>query len=1006
MPAGTIVTRLSSGCCRTAFFVTVLLAGSYANAQEYRAFWVDGWGAGFLNQTQVTNLLGEVGNASSLGTIRSANCNAVIVQVRRRFDTCYPSGIGEPYMSGLSPSNFNALQAMIDAAHDTTGGKKRIEVHCWMVAFATNGGTVWSAHNDKTDADNYWATEDSSGNWTDDYAFDPGHPKCLEYITNAAMDVVNRFDIDGIHWDYIRFTANNQGYNPTSIARYNTRYGLTGTPASTTEQFKQWRRDQVSALVRRVYAKIQTAKPNVKHSGAFVTWNPSPTSSTRAAFMATRPYYDVYSDWDSWLQEGIVDIAVPMTYYNWASLPTDYTRWMNFEKDRHGNRFMVIGPGTYLNSLSNAILELQMTRNASTAGNYAQGFSGYCYRVPYSSGTWAGFSPTLVSDVTPTWADVPTMSWKTAPTKGHISGTVTYYFGGEWADGATVTISGPETRTMYVDGTGFYAFIDVTPGTYTITASKAGYTDVSATATVSIGQVTGNMYVRDLQLGGTSAPAISNVSATNITASAAVVNWATDQPATSQVEYGTTTSYGTTTTLDSTLVTSHTATLSGLSASTLYHFRVISTSENGTTTSGDYTFSTNGPPTISDAQVTSITTNGATITWTTTAPATSQVAYGTTSSYGSLSTLNSANVTSHAVALTGLTANTTYHCQALSSNTYGSVQSSDLTFTTLDPASEIVIDNLDTGCTKTGSWSTGSSSVVPKIGTNYLYKAGTGSTDESSITATVRWTPEIPGWGTYDVYVYYQMGTNRTTGAYYKVVYADGQLTSVQNQYSTTANQGGWFLVGENLRFTPGTAGYVELGNNAPDALYVSADAAKFVYKGSDPTEPSTPVVTDDGAYTASWTSLHATWSASDSESGVAGYEYRVVDSGGTVVRDWTEAGTATDFTATGLSLMIGDSYIINVRATNGAGVVSAVGSSDGIRVFTFDADGSGKIDDTDTTAFLACLSGPGTPYPAAQSLDCGRFDTERDGDVDVEDYGIFQLCLTGDQPADPTCLK
>lgn len=50
----------------------------------------------------------------------------VIVQVRRRADVCYPSGMGEPYMSGLTPSNFNALLAMIDAAHDTTGGKKHL----------------------------------------------------------------------------------------------------------------------------------------------------------------------------------------------------------------------------------------------------------------------------------------------------------------------------------------------------------------------------------------------------------------------------------------------------------------------------------------------------------------------------------------------------------------------------------------------------------------------------------------------------------------------------------------------------------------------------------------------------------------------------------------------------------------------------------------------------------------------------------------------------------------
>jgi len=149
-------------------------------------------------------------------------------------------------------------------------------------------------------------------------------------------------------------------------------------------------------VVRQVYARIQKSKPGVKQSGAFVTWNPSPTNSTRAGFQGTRPYYDVYSDWDSWMQEGIVDMAVPMTYYDWGgTYQADYTRWMNFEKDRHGNRQMIIGPGIYLNSLTNAIREFLMTRDPSPAGNHAHGFSGYSYRVPYLNGTWSGFSPSL-----------------------------------------------------------------------------------------------------------------------------------------------------------------------------------------------------------------------------------------------------------------------------------------------------------------------------------------------------------------------------------------------------------------------------------------------------------------------------------------------------------------------------------------------------------------------------------------------------------------------------------
>src|SRR5512139_1578211 len=106
------------------------MLGHTAVVEEFRAFWVDAWNSpSILNAAEVRTLLGTPGDANDGGRIRSANCNAVIVQVRRRADVCYPSAMGEPYMSGLSPSNFNALQAMIAAAHDTTGGKKRIEVH-------------------------------------------------------------------------------------------------------------------------------------------------------------------------------------------------------------------------------------------------------------------------------------------------------------------------------------------------------------------------------------------------------------------------------------------------------------------------------------------------------------------------------------------------------------------------------------------------------------------------------------------------------------------------------------------------------------------------------------------------------------------------------------------------------------------------------------------------------------------------------------------------------------
>ncbi len=86
---------------------------------------------------------------------------------------------------------------------------------------------------------------------------------------------------------------------------------------------------------------------------------------------------------------------------------------------------------------------------------------------------------------------------------------------------------------------------------------------------------------------------ISNVTVGNVTSNSAAVAWNTNQPANSQVDYGTTTSYGQSTTLDSTLVTTHAQTISGLQPNTTYHFRARSRNSSGTLAlSGDFTFTT------------------------------------------------------------------------------------------------------------------------------------------------------------------------------------------------------------------------------------------------------------------------------------------------------------------------------------------------------------------------------------------------------------------------------
>lgn len=197
---------------------------------------------------------------------------------------------------------------------------------------------------------------------------------------------------------------------------------------------------------------------------------------------------------------------------------------------------------------------------------------------------------------------------------------------------------------------------------------------------------------------GSVAPVLSNIASTT-TDTGATITWTSDQAGTAQVFYGPTTGYGAMSTLDNTAsTTNHTSFLGGLTANTLYHFVVVTGNASGTVaTSSDMTFmttnttaSTTTPVASSTAPVLSMITatptqNGATLTWTTDQNANSQVMYGLTSGYGNTTTLDTNNVMSHSVMLTGLAANTMYHFQvwSMASGTAMTSSSTDMTFTTL-----------------------------------------------------------------------------------------------------------------------------------------------------------------------------------------------------------------------------------------------------------------------------------------------------------------------------------
>jgi concanavalin A-like lectin/glucanase superfamily protein/galactose oxidase-like protein/Big-like domain-containing protein/purple acid phosphatase-like protein/Kelch motif protein len=244
----------------------------------------------------------------------------------------------------------------------------------------------------------------------------------------------------------------------------------------------------------------------------------------------------------------------------------------------------------------------------------------------------------------------------------------------------------PQTSNFSPDAN-TVALYHLDEGSGTTTADASGH---NYTGTLT-GGVTWSIDTPYAGAPDTSPPLISGVTSGSITSSGAAISWTTNELATSLVQYGLPTSYGSTSPLDPTLVATHTVTLSGLTANTQYNYSVISTDAAGNqATSSNFTFTTlaggSSPPVISNVASSNVTQTTATVSWATDVLADSQVEYGTTTSYGSLTALDSTFVASHSQSLSGLSASTTYHYRIRSRGQNGLLGTSgDFTFSTPAP---------------------------------------------------------------------------------------------------------------------------------------------------------------------------------------------------------------------------------------------------------------------------------------------------------------------------------
>lgn len=250
--------------------------------------------------------------------------------------------------------------------------------------------------------------------------------------------------------------------------------------------------------------------------------------------------------------------------------------------------------------------------------------------------------------------------------------------------------------------------------TVVLTGLTAGTAYNYATlSTDSSGQISKSPDAVFTTTGEAGAAVISRVTTVGITTTSATITWITDQPSSSQVEYGKTPAYGALSAFISSHVTSHSLNLTGLTPGTGYNYAALSTnSTGGVGRSGNLTFTTAsvaGSPAVSGVAVSHVTSNSATINWITDQPSSSQVEYGATTAYGSLSAFSSSLVTSHSINLTGLTPGMSYSYAALSTNSTGRVGASgNLIFTAGagPPVVTQVRENRITSTSVTITWTT------------------------------------------------------------------------------------------------------------------------------------------------------------------------------------------------------------------------------------------------------------------------------------------------------------
>ena len=387
------------------FALLFAVAGVRAGDAEFRGVWVASvhnldWPsrAGLSAAEQKAQLRAMLDRAVSL------KLNAILLQVRPACDALYASK-KEPWSQfltgtqGVSPG-YDPLAFAVAEAH-----ARGLELHAWFNPFraAVDSGAKLAANHVAREHPD-WTRHFGSQLW-----LDPGEPAARDHVLGVILDVVRRYDIDGVHID--------DYFYPYPLKRGDASFPDEATwachGAASGLSREDWRRDNINRFVQAMYRGVKGAKSGVRVGiSPFGIWRPGYPAQIKG-FDA---YQELYADSRNWIKNGWCDYLSPQLYWQIGQAPQSYPVLLKWWLDQNPKK-RHIWPGNYTGRVGDGsktswpreevIQQIGATRNLSASG--ATGNVHYSMKCLMNNR--GGISDTLSSGVYSQPALVPPSPW-------------------------------------------------------------------------------------------------------------------------------------------------------------------------------------------------------------------------------------------------------------------------------------------------------------------------------------------------------------------------------------------------------------------------------------------------------------------------------------------------------------------------------------------------------------------------------------------------------------------